>query len=808
MKFVFITDSHVKVRGPASRTDNMAEAVLRKYREVGEVAKKIGATAVLHGGDLFDGPRVADSLKGDLGKTILSWPCPLYVVPGNHDLFGYAISSLQNTSLGLLFKHGIAKPLTRAGGPVTFTEGSVSVAITGQEYHHQLDAKGRDPGLDYWVEEDLFATYRILLIHSMLLPQPFIPDQNHTLIADVPVDTPTSPDLIMVGHYHPGWPTVTRGALRPTTFMNIGSMLRTDAGHDNMNRDPQYAILDVTKNGIKVTTHKFTCALPSSVILNRTARDAANTRAKTLEQFRQNVDQNANLKGNDVVSIMDNIIASEGLAQSLRDSAIDRMEQAETLVEDEGKKLDNYVEKPGPHHITHVEAVNFQSWEKLSVDFAGGLNVIVGPSDQGKSAILRAIRWCLTNEPKGADFLRWGASKCSETIILDGQPTKLEYHTKVCLTFSDGSKLTRGRTDKSSGFYLVETSSGEAILFKGFSHNPPPDIYNVSQMPKIALAKGAERSLNIQTQHEGAFLLSDEASVRAAAIGRLTGVQVVDAAIKELSKDIGNAQREVKSKQRDRERLAGELAGYLDLEAEHDALTKAEATLALAKVADEEAQLLTEAEADLYDLRGDMAATHGALTHASAQLAAEPLIVSLATVSADIRLIQENEVELAAISRAKAEASSHERQYQSALAGEPLVKAARDLQATLTDLNTYRQELAQVRSERRQLGARLAEFGRAHAAEAVLAEAKAISQELTEVVYLVAECDEVRRSICKGKDYMAAKDAELGALLAEYAEALKAMGRCPTCSSPVTEHVLEDILAHHQHQEAQHGHQA
>lgn len=53
---------------------------------------------------------------------------------------------------------------------------------------------------------------------------------------------------------------------------------------------------------------------------------------------------------------------------------------------------------------------NFQSHEQTEVFFTEGLNVFVGPSDSGKSAILRALRWVLYNEPKGTDFIRAGKS--------------------------------------------------------------------------------------------------------------------------------------------------------------------------------------------------------------------------------------------------------------------------------------------------------------------------------------------------------------------------------------------------------------
>jgi DNA repair ATPase RecN len=44
------------------------------------------------------------------------------------------------------------------------------------------------------------------------------------------------------------------------------------------------------------------------------------------------------------------------------------------------------------------------------IKLAPGVNVLVGRTDVGKSAVLRALRWVALNQPKGAGFVRWGKS--------------------------------------------------------------------------------------------------------------------------------------------------------------------------------------------------------------------------------------------------------------------------------------------------------------------------------------------------------------------------------------------------------------
>lgn len=59
--------------------------------------------------------------------------------------------------------------------------------------------------------------------------------------------------------------------------------------------------------------------------------------------------------------------------------------------------------------ITRIEMKNFQSHKNTIIDFNKGVNVICGETDNGKSSIVRAIRWVAENFPNGTDKInsRW-----------------------------------------------------------------------------------------------------------------------------------------------------------------------------------------------------------------------------------------------------------------------------------------------------------------------------------------------------------------------------------------------------------------
>ncbi|MDO5041249.1 MAG: AAA family ATPase [Peptoniphilus sp.] len=70
-------------------------------------------------------------------------------------------------------------------------------------------------------------------------------------------------------------------------------------------------------------------------------------------------------------------------------------------------------------YISKLEIENFQSHKYTLLDFDKGLNVIVGNSDSGKTAIIRAIKWALYNEPQGDYFIRQGDKNISVSVYFN-----------------------------------------------------------------------------------------------------------------------------------------------------------------------------------------------------------------------------------------------------------------------------------------------------------------------------------------------------------------------------------------------------
>lgn len=195
-------------------------------------------------------------------------------------------------------------------------------------------------------------------------------------------------------------------------------------------------------------------------------------------------------------------------------------------------------------HLSKVILKNFQSHEYSIIEFKEGLNVIVGPSDTGKSAIIRGIKWVLYNEPSGNYFIREGETECS-----------------VVLEFNDGTRVKRFRS-RSKNMYILYGRRGKKTKYEGFGTSVPEEIVEAIRVKKIYLDGEESNSINLGEQLEGPFLLSEKTSTRASAIGRLIGVNIIDEALRETLKDLrtfNNRKRDLDEKT---ELLTGELKDY------------------------------------------------------------------------------------------------------------------------------------------------------------------------------------------------------------------------------------------------------
>jgi len=207
----------------------------------------------------------------------------------------------------------------------------------------------------------------------------------------------------------------------------------------------------------------------------------------------------------------------------------------------------------------HIE--NFQSHEDTVLEFCSGINVIIGSSDKGKTAILRAFYWLLQNKPDGLGIV-------SHWNITDKGTIKQP--TQVTLSFDDNT-ITRFR-HRDINRYLVNQEKFDAIR-RDVPHEVS-DLLNITD-------------INIQKQLDPHFLLSNGAGEVARILNKTVRLDVID----EVLSLVESTKRQSRST---RDSLEAEL---VELQKEYDSFSW---LIAAREVVDEAVQM----ESMIFPLHG------------------------------------------------------------------------------------------------------------------------------------------------------------------------------------------------------------
>lgn len=160
--------------------------------------------------------------------------------------------------------------------------------------------------------------------------------------------------------------------------------------------------------------------------------------------------------------------------------------------------------------IERVRLTDFQLHRELDLPL-GPVTTLVGPSDRGKSAVLRAVRWAATNAPAGASFVRDGAAGCRVALKVDGR------------------WVVRSRTAKENVYE-----------FDG-------DVYRALKPASVPDAIAAHLNAHpaaFQGQLDSPFWLTDTAGEVARALNQVVNLQAIDDVSARAAADLRAARAE------------------------------------------------------------------------------------------------------------------------------------------------------------------------------------------------------------------------------------------------------------------------
>lgn len=194
--------------------------------------------------------------------------------------------------------------------------------------------------------------------------------------------------------------------------------------------------------------------------------------------------------------------------------------------------------------IYSIDIKNFQSHAESKLEFDPGFNVIVGTSDSGKTAILRALRWVVTNKPAGTAFCSYWAPKQETSVTIE----------------VDEHVITRFRNTTKSGYRDNKTE------LTAINREVPEQIASVINMNEI----------NLQQQFDAPFLLDNSPGEVAQFFNKIAKLDKIDSSIKYLKGLERQNTQEVKEVNASIERDNKLLAQFIHLDSIDEKLAKIE----------------------------------------------------------------------------------------------------------------------------------------------------------------------------------------------------------------------------------------
>jgi DNA repair protein SbcC/Rad50 len=181
--------------------------------------------------------------------------------------------------------------------------------------------------------------------------------------------------------------------------------------------------------------------------------------------------------------------------------------------------------------IKKLDIQNFQSHKDSTLEFHSGVNVIIGNSDSGKTAVIRAIKLLATNRPSGDAFRsHWGGDM---NILLE--------------TDTDTVLRSKG---KENLYQLNETR------FNAFGTDVPEEIRKALNLNEI----------NLQQQLDQPFLLTSSPGEVAQHFNKVAHLDQIDDSLRKVQSWLREIEGNLKFQRAQKEQAEGDLKRYDHLE--------------------------------------------------------------------------------------------------------------------------------------------------------------------------------------------------------------------------------------------------
>lgn len=209
--------------------------------------------------------------------------------------------------------------------------------------------------------------------------------------------------------------------------------------------------------------------------------------------------------------------------------------------------------------MIQVEIRNFQSIEKLDFKIEG-FTALVGKSNIGKSAIIRALK-CALSGADGTGFVRHDAATCSRILK---NTKKCKCAASVVLKFEDGRTLIWEKGDSVNQYQAINQEGQKSVYDKIGSSPDLPDLLRDEFSP-VTIGRD-KKCIQISDQFYPIFLLDMPGPTVAEVLSDVAQLDGINKAMKLVSKDRKAAVATRKVRESDIVELERDLSAYEGLD--------------------------------------------------------------------------------------------------------------------------------------------------------------------------------------------------------------------------------------------------
>jgi DNA repair exonuclease SbcCD nuclease subunit len=269
-KFLTFTDVHLADKGPLSRVDDYREAILNKLEQTRDIAIERKVDLALCAGDLFHLKTPSKNSHYLVSRTIeifKSFPCPVYSIYGNHDIYQDNKKSLPKQPFYVCLKAKAFNYLDE----VFFDNGNIR--IFGMDYLE-------NPDYPDFSRENKGEKIQVCVAHVNASSK--FDDLFGERVYKYQELANTSPDIFLFGHYHPDQGIEIHNNKH---FINVGSLSRGSLKKDELTRIPNLGYVEIS-DSYEIKTEKIPLnVLPADKIFDLDKKRKEDEEQKEIENF-------------------------------------------------------------------------------------------------------------------------------------------------------------------------------------------------------------------------------------------------------------------------------------------------------------------------------------------------------------------------------------------------------------------------------------------------------------------------------------------------------------------------------------------